>query len=375
MTRPLSRALLCITALFALAVSSSALPAATTKKKPKPVDIKKALATELPRAVIGGKLPRALTQFGAVINVPVVANWTDLGTVGVTRDTSVSIRVSKKITADKLLDLLLMRVSPKGKPLSWYESGGVIVVSTQSRVLRRKSTKRAAASRKPATNRISGTRLRTHSFKAEPLSDVISFYRNLTDVNFHVNWKALANVGIDKEEPITLVAKGISISRALNIITAQLSEGKDRYESVYWMVNRGVVTMTTGHALNTNTILTIHEVGDLLFTAPNFKGPRLGRSTKGAGDDSSDNAGVFDVSSGGGDGTGMEDEDAAQMRQKTKDALQKIITDSIGDEMWIDGGGKGSVRYFRNKLIISQTRLGYMLMKKAGVLDGFKQIK
>ena len=43
--------------------------------------------------------------------------------------------------------------------------------------------------------------------------------------------------------------------------------------------------------------------------------------------------------------------------------------------MWTDGGGKGSVRYFRNKLIISQTRLGYMLMKKAGVLDGFKQIK
>ena len=46
-----------------------------------------------------------------------------------------------------------------------------------------------------------------------------------------------------------------------------------------------------------------------------------------------------------------------------------------GGEMWTDGGGKGSVRYFRNKLIISQTRLGYILMKKAGVLDGFKQIK
>jgi len=159
------------------------------------------------------------------------------------------------------------------------------------------------------------------------------------------------------------------------MITAQLSEGKDRYESVYWMVNRGVVTMTTGHALNTNTILTIHEVGDLLFTPPNFKGPRLGRSTKGAGDESSDSQGIFDVGADAGDGTGMEDENAAQLRQQAKDSLKKIITDSIGEEMWIDGGGKGSVRYFRNKLIISQTKLGYMLMKKAGVLDGFKQIK
>jgi len=375
MTRPLSPVELCIPPLFALAVSSTVLPAATPKKKPKPVDIKKALAVELPRAVIGGKLSRALSQFGALIDVPVVANWTDLETVGVKRDTTVSIRVAKKIAASKLLDLLLMRISPRGKPLAWYESGGVIVVSTQRRVLGVKNTRRAAARRKPVASRISGTRLRTHSFKSEPLSDVISFYRNLTDVNFHVNWKALANVGVDKEEPITLVAKGISITRALNMITAQLSEGKDRYESVYWMVNRGVVTMTTGHALNTNTILTIHEVGDLLFTPPNFKGPRLGRSTKGAGDESSDSQGIFDVGADAGDGTGMEDENAAQLRQQAKDSLKKIITDSIGEEMWIDGGGKGSVRYFRNKLIISQTKLGYMLMKKAGVLDGFKQIK
>jgi len=71
----------------------------------------------------------------------------------------------------------------------------------------------------------------------------------------------------------------------------------------------------------------------------------------------------------------MEEETAAETREQTKNALQKIITDSIGEEMWIDGGGKGSVRYFRNKLIISQTKLGYMLMKQAGVLNGFKQIK
>ncbi len=373
MTKPLSQTMLCITALFALVFSSAALTHGAAAKKPRPVDVKKALATELPKAVIGGSLPRALFQFGNLINVPVVANWTDLGTVGVNRDTKVSVRVSKKIAAEKLLELILMRISPKGKPLGWYESRGVIVVTTQRRVLGIKSTRRVVQQRKPVAKRVSGIRLRTHSFKDEPLKDVITFYRNLTDVNFHVNWKSLANVGIVKEEPITLLARGISVGRALDMITAQLSEGKDKYESVYWGVSGEVVSISTGHALNTNTIVTIHEVGDLLFSAPNFKGPRLGRSTKGAGDPSSDQQGIFDV--GAGEPDGMEGDDAAETREQTKNALQKIIIDSIGEEMWTDGGGKGSVRYFRNKLIISQTRLGYMLMKKAGVLDGFKQIK
>ena len=71
----------------------------------------------------------------------------------------------------------------------------------------------------------------------------------------------------------------------------------------------------------------------------------------------------------------MEGESAAETRTRTKNSLEKIITDSIGEEMWITGGGKGSVRFFRNKLIISQTRLGYMLMKNAGVLNAFNQIK
>jgi len=375
MARPLLSTLLSISALFALVISSVEPAMGAAKKKPLSVDIKKALAVELTRPVVGGTLPRAFMQLGNMIKAPVTANWSDLETIGVKRDTKVSVRTKGKITGEKLLDLVLMRVSPRGKPLSWYAAHGVIVVTTQKRVLGIKTKQRVLYERKPTGRRLSGARLRTHSFKNEPLKDVIAFYRNVTNANFHVNWKALANVGIDTDQPITLIAKGISISRAMDMITAQLSEGKDKYESVYWMVSGGVVTMTTGHALNTNTIVTIHEVGDLLFTPPNFKGPRLGRSTKGAGDQTSDQTGIFDVGAASGTGDGMEGETAAETREKTKNSLQKIIIDSIGDEMWIDGGGKGSVRYFRNKLIISQTRLGYMLMKQAGVLNGFKQIK
>ena len=374
MTKPLSVTLLCLTAFFIVAFSSVSVSTGAVKKKakPKPVDVKKALDAELPKAVLGGSLTQVLQEFGSIIGVPVGVDWSGLEITGVTHKTPVSVQIRKKVTGDKVLELILMRVSKKGSPLSWYVRNGAIIVATQERVLAIKSRARVAASRKPVAQIARGA-LRTHSFKGEPLKNVIEYYRSVTNANFHVNWKSLAMAGIDKETPITLIAKGISVGRALDMVTAQLSEGKDKLECVYWLVSGGVVTISTGQSLNTNNIVTIHEVGDLLFTAPNFKGPRLGRSVKGAGDASSNDSGIFDVGSSGPETT--EDETAAETRERTKASLQKIIIDSIGEEMWIEGGGKGSVRYFRNKLIISQTKLGYMLLKKAGVLDGFKQIK
>ncbi|MBL7219311.1 MAG: hypothetical protein ISS69_04290 [Phycisphaerae bacterium] len=374
MTKPLPLALCCLIAL----TFSSATAVKAAKKISKPVpDVKKALATELPKAVIGGTFSGALEQFGTLIDIPVVADWSGLASAGVKRTTKVSVRVPKKITAEKLLELVLMRVAAKNKPLSWYVSNGVLVVSTQQRVLGRKATRTPVRDPRPKTTgrKVSTTRFREHTFKDEPLKNVIEFYRNTTGVNFHVNWKSLQNVGIDREEPVTLVLKGVSVSRALDMVTDQLSEGKDRFGSVYWMINGGVVTISTGHALNTRTIVTMHDVGDLLFAVPNFKGPRLGRSTRGAGDQTSDQTGIFDVGAGDGVGDGMEKEDAAETRNQAKSSLEKIIKDSIGEEMWISGGGKGSVRFFRNKMIISQTLLGYTLMNKAGVINAFNQIR
>ena len=383
MTRSLPLALLCLIASFAITLSSVTAPAVdkdgkpvgkAAKKKPKPLpDANKALATELPKAIIGGTLSVALEQFGNLIDIPVVADWSGLSAAGVKRTTKVSVRVSKKISAEKLLELILMRVAQKGNPLSWYVSNGVLVVSTQQQVLGRKSHVAVRHVRPQTGTKVATTTFREHTFNKEPLKNVIETYRQATGANFHVNWRALQNVGIDREAPITLVVKNVSISRALNMVTEQLSEGKDKFESVYWLINGGVVSITTGHALNTKTIVTIHDVGDLLFAAPNFKGPRLGRSTKGGGEQSSQ-TGIFDVGAGGDAGTGEED-DTAETRNQAKANLEKIIKDSIGEEMWISGGGKGSVSFFRNKMIISQTMLGYTLMKEAQVINAFSQIR
>jgi hypothetical protein len=374
MTKSLPRNVICLLAIFTLfAAALSPAVVMADKSKPKSIpNVKKALAGELPKAALGGTLDQAVSQFGRLIDIPVIVDWATVTATGVKRTTKISVRVSRKLTAEKLLELLLMRVSKKGKPLSWYVNHDVLVVTTQDRVLGYKARERVKSARPKTTKKMTTTVFKEHSFKDEPLKNVIDFYRQATGSNFHVNWKSLQNVGIDRDEPITLVLKGVSVSRALDMVTDQLSAGKDKFESVYWRVDRGVVTISTGHAMNTRNIVTTFEVADLLFAAPNFEGPRLGRSVKGAGDSSSNSQGIFDTT---GSGDGIEKEDASETRAQAKSSLEKIIIDSIGEEMWTSGGGKGSVKFFRNKMIISQTLLGYTLLKQAGVINAFKQIK
>ena len=59
-----------------------------------------------------------------------------------------------------------------------------------------------------------------------------------------------------------------------------------------------------------------------------------------------------------------EGESAAAQRQRTREALIGVIKDAIGQDMW-QPLGKGSIRIVRNKLIISQTLLGFKLLDQA----------
>jgi len=378
MTRITIRILLCLILLTATSLdvfaaddkSSASTTALTTTKsnRSKPVDVDKAMAAVLRKAVIAGTLDRALAQFGNLVGVPVVTNWTALEKAGVKRTARVSVRL-EKTAANKVLDVILVRVAKKGKPLTWHAYKGVIVVSTQKQTLARKASVRAKRAAAPPSKKVTATRLKNYSFTKEPLANVIDSLRRATGLNFHVNWRSLETAGIEKDTPITLVLKNVSASRALDMITEQLSTDKDKLESIYWLVDRGVLSIASGNALNAKTRVTVHDVADLLLTPPNFKGPRLGRSVRGAGNSSSQDQGIFEVNDSK---TTEPDSSAADRREAAKKSLEDIIKDSIGEEMWISGGGKGSIKFFRNQMIISQTLLGYKLMANAGVINVFK---
>jgi hypothetical protein len=255
------------------------------------------------------------------------------------------------------MDKTLASLRPtSGQPV-WYADKRVVNVTTRAGVLR--MYRQVAAARK-APRATSGG----FDFEEIPLKDVIELLRELTGVGFHVNWKALALVGVDKQTPVTLKVKNVSYARALDLVTDQLVASATRLGKVYWIIDGGVVHISTGDALNQELETKIFDVGSLLFVVPNFKGPRLELDPdRQANDNDDDNANrwtQWDTDDDEDDEPSM-----AQKRQKVRDDLIQIIKDAIGPDMWRDGGGKGSIRLHRNQLIITQTPLGFKLLEDA----------
>ncbi len=327
-------------------------------------------------------LMRVLKQYGELSGLNVEADWDALENVGITKETPVSLQ-TRPMRFSKLLDLTLSAIAPKSYPLGWYLAGRDVTVSTQMRVLLRNQASlisfggRSPESLPERRSSSSGTGVREYNFKETPLNMVIEFFRDLSGVNFHVNWRALEATGISKDTPVTLNVKDVSIARALDLVLDQLNVGRDRYSSLYWIIDEGVVQIAPGEAFNRTTQVRIYDIGDILMVVPNFVGPRIdltnigtntGSNTSsngayGTGGGLFSNTGTYNNGTGSGSDTG-EEENIAEQRQRIRDTLIEIIKLSIGDDMWAPTG-KGSVRILRNQLIVSQTPLGFKLMEHA----------
>ncbi len=356
--------------MFPIALSCLALaaeqPLKTTKSQPVTApaapDIDKIMAAALRHVVLTGTLKDALDQFSRLVGVPVFTDWGILEAVGVKRTAAVSLRVDK-VRADQVLESLLVRVAKKGKPLAWYVDRGLVIVTTQQRVLARKRRAQAGQAYRGRIIR-RAPRGKPHGFQFEntPLVDVLAAFREAIGANFHVNWRSLKAVGIDRNTPVTLKLKGASIWRALDLVIEQLSEGRNKYESVYWIIDGGVLSIATGNSFNNKTRITVHDVADLLAAVPNFKGPRMKLSQAGE-----DKEGEGDTLFDSDEDTESTETGGAQTREAIQQTLTEIIKDSIGHDIWAPQG-KGSIRFLGNQIVISQTLLGYKLMQKAGAI-------
>ncbi len=318
-------------------------------------------------------LMRVLKHYEKLSGLTIRADWNALRDVGIKKDTPVTLKAAK-VRFDKLLDLTLHSIAPKGHPLSWYRDRKIVKVSTQRRVLLRKRISllpfkevrpslrtRTWTRREPTRKR--RFNLREIDFSQTALKNAVAFLREASGENFHVNWRALETTGITKDTPITVKAKNISIARTLDLVTDQLNAGRDRYSSVYWLVQGGIVKISTGEALDKTTRVKTYEIGDLLTIIPNFKGPRLSlRSGDNNSNNSNNNNGWGDDDDD--DDDEDEDDNPREQRKKIRETLIEIVKFSIGEDMWAPTG-KGSIKILRNKMIISQTPLGFKLLEKS----------
>ena len=330
-------------------------------------------------------LEESIRQLEKLGGVKIRVDWDAIETTGVKRKTKVVLKGSNTKLIE-IVELMLVQVMEKGKPLGWFILDNNLYLTTQARVLRRNvapirsigRTKTFAnektnrtPSKRPPRARSSARGVQELKFEDTELGDVIETLRQISGVNIFVNWGALKTEGIDRRTPITFRTKNISTAQILNLLTKELSAAKDRFSSIYWVVDGGVVHISTGAALEMTMRTRVVDVADLLFVAPNFKGTHIQIDT--IGSQQGESGGTSSSNSGGGFGNGEsgdqsdtgEEQSLPELRTRQEDQLISIVKNSIGQDMW-EPNGKGSVTLFNKKLVITQSLLGWKMMESSG---------
>ncbi|MBI1372771.1 MAG: hypothetical protein GC159_08425 [Phycisphaera sp.] len=186
------------------------------------------------------------------------------------------------------------------------------------------------------------------SFDANRLENVIEYLRNVTGVNFFVNWRALEGAGIEPGSTVTLNLANVPADKALKLILDQV--GGDLVPLGY-TVDDGVVTISTLENLGKNTVIHSYDIRDLLVQAPNFtEAPEFDLaaiSSSGGGGGGGGGRSLFSESSSGNEGGGPE-ELALQ--------IQTLIRDTVDPDNWRQNGGLvSSMSYLNGNLIINTT--------------------
>lgn len=329
-------------------------------------DARRAVEKVVPRYKLYLPLEQAFAKLEKLAGVEFTIDWTGLEAAGVSRDARVQLS-GKNARLGDILDLLLAQVARRDKPLTWRlapQAKGVVVTTRARLRLAEAEADRSSVDARPRRQR---QRLsRAVRFEEAPLDDVLDSIRKAAGINLHVNWPALASVGVERDTPVTVKVRGVTTAQLLDLVMKELNGDKGRYDSIYWVVDKGVVNVSTGQALNSIMRTKVYDISSLLHVAPDFTSPRIDTEAISAPDSDSGGSG-----SGGGWGDMFKDEDEgekelseAERRAKYRQTVVDIIKNSIGRDMW-HPNGKGTIVILRDRLVITQSLLGFKLMEEA----------
>jgi hypothetical protein len=144
------------------------------------------------------------------------------------------------------------------------------------------------------------------------ITDAIDKLRDMTSAQIFVNWKALEAAGVRRDEPLSLRVGNVHASTALDLLLRMASPEGPR---LGWMIDNGVVTISTADDLAKNVMIRVYDMRDL-----------LGKNIQGGA------------------------------RAEKVRAIVKLLTDRVDPASWREHGGRlDSPRELEGQLIITQT--------------------
>lgn len=197
----------------------------------------------------------------------------------------------------------------------------------------------------------------TGEFKDQRLEDALKYIAELTGADIEPLWTdEQFTTGLDKEKQITLKFNGLTALKLMERVLEKASdEGASGGAATWQLTEGGGMQVGPKSRLNKYKRVEIYDINDLLLVVPDYL-----------------NAPQFDLqsvlqSNGGGGGGRSPFRDNNQNSQNkgpggvdhlTRDdrakELQKLISDLVDTEQWLDNGGEGgSIRYYQGSFIIN----------------------
>jgi len=155
-------------------------------------------------------------------------------------------------------------------------------------------------------------------FVETPLNKVIEELRKTTDVSIIINTQELEAVGTGSDTPVS-IRLTMSLESALNHMLRNLE--------LTWTIRDEALVITTPDDAETNLIVRVYPVGDLVEPVR-----KPAEKTEGA----------------------KEKKNYYRVNDNS-DPLIDTIVGAIAPETWDEAGGSASISYFRGTLVVNQT--------------------
>lgn len=199
------------------------------------------------------------------------------------------------------------------------------------------------------------------TFTDARLEDVLSFFAQVTNLNVDVDWGSLANIGLSRDDVISMNLQPLPAETVLDRILRKVSP--DAFSRANWAIEDGVLVVASEDALRRNTSIVIYDIRDLLFQVRDFKDiPDLG---------------LGEITQGQGGSSTSDFEYEEQEGPAEDDILQRviqIIQSNVDPEGWRDNGGDtGDITELNGNLIITNTARNHQAI--AGLLSQLREVR
>lgn len=183
--------------------------------------------------------------------------------------------------------------------------------------------------------KLAGTMLPSVDWSGKPLKDALAFVRNTTNVNVYVE-KAVDEKVPEADRVLSLTFENISAAAALKLAVESLK--------LKYLVEGGVVKITTPEELAKRKITNFYEVRDLTGKIPNHAATEINLNVSGAAPPAAE-------------------EDTEENRQIEAERLIEIVRTSVDKASWDDGTGN-TVTDKNGTLVIRQTAENHRAIRK-----------